>query len=213
VAPALCGAEGFEQFLLPNQIGLLIVAGDAGVADRRHVLVAEAQDFADVVIPHAAFAAPIRDQFPRCFPRAQGLDFNAQHLCRFPYLYEGHNNREYEEVSDLCQRKLSLGLELSISHAQEQFSKAIVLAVAALAGCSPAEPQPDVGSIDWTLSSRLAPRRPRLDLQVKSTVNDAGSPDTIHYPLKRKNYDDLILSNLLTQRLLVPVVVPALPGA
>jgi hypothetical protein len=109
--------------------------------------------------------------------------------------------------------KQTLGLGLSISHAQEQFSKAFVLAVAALAGCSAAEPQPDVDSIDWTLSCRLAPRRPKPDLQVKSTVNDAGSPDAIHYPLNRKNDDDLILSNLLTQRLLVLLVVPALPEA
>jgi hypothetical protein len=107
----------------------------------------------------------------------------------------------------------ALGLGLSISHAQEQFSKAFVLAVAALAGCSAAEPQPDVDSIDWTLSCRLPPRRPKLDLQVKSTINDSGSPDSIQYPLKRKNYDDLILTNLLTQRLLVLVVVPSQPEA
>src|SRR5690242_13708766 len=92
----------------------------------------------------------------------------------------------------------SLGLGLSISHVQEQFSKAFVLAVAALAGCSAAQPEPDVDSIDWTLSCRLAPRRPKLDLQVKSTINDAGPLELIHYPLRRKNYDELILTNLLT---------------
>jgi hypothetical protein len=40
--PAFGGAEGFEQFLLADEVGLLVVAGDASVADRRHVLVAEA---------------------------------------------------------------------------------------------------------------------------------------------------------------------------
>ena len=41
---------------------LLIVAGHAGIADRRHVFVAEAEDFAHVVITDAALAAPIKDQ-------------------------------------------------------------------------------------------------------------------------------------------------------
>jgi hypothetical protein len=104
-----------------------------------------------------------------------------------------------------------LGLGLSLSHAQEQFSKAFILAVASLAGCSAAVPVPDVDNIDWTLSCRLAPRRPKLDLQVKSTINDSGTTDAISYPLKRTSYDGLILSNLLTPRLLVLVVVPPAP--
>jgi hypothetical protein len=66
---------------------------------------------------------------------------------------------------------------------------------------------------NWTLSCRLSPRRPKLDLQVKSAINDVGSPELIHYPLKRKNYDDLILTNLLTRRLLVLVVLPPQPEA
>ena len=104
-----------------------------------------------------------------------------------------------------------LGLGLSRGHAQEQFSKAFVMAVASLAGCSAAEPKPDDDSIDWTLSCRLPPRRPKLDLQVKSTGNASGSEAAIHYPLKRKNYEDLILSDLLTPRILVLVIVPQAP--
>jgi hypothetical protein len=107
----------------------------------------------------------------------------------------------------------SLGLGLSISHAQEQFSKAFVLAVAALAGCSAAEPDPDVDDIDWTLSCRLAPRRPKLDLQVKSWTHDTGTPEAVHYPLKRNSYDGLIRANLLVPRLLVLVLVPPTPEA
>jgi Domain of unknown function (DUF4365) len=123
----------------------------------------------------------------------------------------GAGPTQWNTMSDITPQ--SLGLGLSISHAQEQFSKAFVLAVAALAGCSAAEPQPDVDSIDWTLSCRLSPRRPKLDLQVKSAINDVGSPELIHYPLKRKNYDDLILTNLLTRRPLVLVVLPPQPEA
>jgi hypothetical protein len=116
---------------------------------------------------------------------------------------------EWNRMSDSI--PTALGLGLSISHAQEQFSKAFVLAVAALAGCSAAEPAPDVDDIDWTLSCRLAPRRPKLDLQVKSWTHDAGTPDAVHYPLKRKSYDGLILTNLLTPRVLVLVLVPPHP--
>lgn len=105
----------------------------------------------------------------------------------------------------------SLGLGLAAAHAQEQFSKAFILALAALAGCAAAEPAPDVDSIDWTLSCRL-PRRPKLDLQVKSTRAAPGDGDHIPYALKRKNYDDLRLVELLAPRLLVLVVVPSDPA-
>ena len=94
VPPAFGGAEGFQQFGLAHEIRLLIVAGHAGIADRRHVFVAEAKDFAHVVITDAALAAPIRDQLAECLPRAQGLDLNAQHLRRFPYLHERHGIRD-----------------------------------------------------------------------------------------------------------------------
>jgi hypothetical protein len=118
---------------------------------------------------------------------------------------------EWNTMSDIAPQ--SLGLGLSISHAQEQFSKAFVLAVAALAGCSAAEPEPDVDDIDWTLSCRLAPRRPKLDLQVKSCTQDGGTPEALRYPLKRKSYDGLILTNLLIPRFLALVVVPLAPEA
>ena len=110
-------------------------------------------------------------------------------------------------------RKRHIGLGLSLTAAQEQFSKAFILAVASSAGCSVAEPRPDDDSIDWTLSCRLAPRRPKLDLQVKSSSDSTGTESAIHYPLKRKNYDELTLADLLTPRLLVVVIVPPEPMA
>jgi hypothetical protein len=42
VPPAFGGAERFEQFLLTDEIVFLVVARHAGIADRRHALVAEA---------------------------------------------------------------------------------------------------------------------------------------------------------------------------
>jgi hypothetical protein len=109
--------------------------------------------------------------------------------------------------------KRHIGLGLSLTAAQEQFSKAFILATASMAGCSVAEPRPDDDSIDWTLSCRLKPRRPKLDLQVKSTGDGTGTEAAIHYPLKRKNYDELTLEGLLAPRLLVLVVVPVEPMA
>jgi hypothetical protein len=106
-------------------------------------------------------------------------------------------------------RRLGLGLPPAL--AQEQFSKAFILALAAVAGCSAAEPWPDVDSIDWTLSCRL-PLRPKLDLQVKSTGAETLDGDHVPYALKRKNYDELSLADLLAPRLLILVLVPEDPA-
>ena len=105
-----------------------------------------------------------------------------------------------------------LPLGLAATAAQEQFSKAFILAVASVAGCAAAEPRPDDDSVDWTLSCRL-PRRPKLDLQVKSTSQPVRGGTSIRYPLKRKNYNDLIPTNLLAPRLLVLVLVPSRPAS
>ena len=104
-----------------------------------------------------------------------------------------------------------LGLGLPLTLAQEQFSKAFILSIASLAGCGAAVPEPDIDSIDWTLSCRL-PRRPKLDLQVKSLRAASGDGDHVPYPLKRKNYDDLSLPELLAPRLLVLVLMPEDPA-
>ncbi len=90
---------------------------------------------------------------------------------------------------------------------QEQFSDAFLLAITAAAGCATARPHPDHDSIDWTLSCRL-PRRPKIDIQLKSTSVDAGSQKEIRYRLKEKNFRELSLTDLVAPRLLVLVVVP-----
>ena len=105
-----------------------------------------------------------------------------------------------------------LPLGLAVTAAQEQFSKAFIMAVASAAGCTVAEPAPDTDSGDWMLSCHL-PRRPKLDLQVKSTSRSVGGETSIRYPLKRKNYDDLTPTNLLAPRLLVLVLVPSKPAS
>lgn len=97
---------------------------------------------------------------------------------------------------------------MDLNARQEQFGNAFLLAVAAVAGFAAAKPGTDHDSIDWTLSSRL-PRRPKLDIQMKSTRADDGQGPAIRFPLRRKNYDDLILTDVSCPRLLVLVLVPS----
>lgn len=59
------------------------------------------------------------------------------------------------------------------------------------------KPPVDHDSVDWTVVSRL-PRRPKIDVQMKSHgMEDADEEDFIRYDLKRKNYDDLILTDVI----------------
>lgn len=97
---------------------------------------------------------------------------------------------------------------MDINARQEQFANAFLVTVAAVAGFTAARPDVDNDSVDWTLASRL-PRRPKIDVQMKSRrVEDVDRDYLIRYDLKRKNYDDLIMMDLLTPRLLVLVLVP-----
>jgi hypothetical protein len=102
----------------------------------------------------------------------------------------------------------SLNLGMHRDAQQERFGDAFLLAVASVAGCACAKPETDNDSIDWTLSCRL-PRRPKIDVQVKTVSLDGEIPDRIAYPLKKKNYDDLIVTDLLSPRVLVLVAVPS----
>lgn len=93
----------------------------------------------------------------------------------------------------------------------EQFSRAYVRAVAAVAGFSVYEPEVDDDSIDLGLAARDSLgslRSPRLDLQLKGTGRDLLRDDGVHYPLKIKNYRDLRGPDLLVPRILIVVVVP-----
>jgi hypothetical protein len=98
---------------------------------------------------------------------------------------------------------------MDLNARQEQFANAFLVAVAAVAGFTAAKPDVDNDSVDWTIASRL-PRRPKIDIQMKSRrAQDADGNNFIRYDLKRNNYDDLILTDLCTPRLLVLVLVPS----
>lgn len=90
---------------------------------------------------------------------------------------------------------------------QECFGDAFLLAVAGAAGCAVSLRRPDDDSIDWTLSCRLS-RRPKLDVQMKTWTGDDESGEEMRYPLKRKNYNDLILTDVLSPRVLILVTLP-----
>lgn len=96
---------------------------------------------------------------------------------------------------------------LTTEDEQAALSIAYVQAIAARAGYTSAVPTgPDRDSVDIQLSAAGA-MRPRLDLQCKSTVNLPIVENTFRYPLKRKNYDDLIVPTQ-TPRLLVVLALP-----
>lgn len=100
------------------------------------------------------------------------------------------------------------GLGMARTSQQECFGDVFLLAVAAVAGCAISQRRPDDDSIDWTLSCKLLSRRPKLDVQMKTMSADPGNGETIRYRLKKKNYNDLILTNLLAPRVLVLVTLP-----
>jgi hypothetical protein len=92
----------------------------------------------------------------------------------------------------------------------EQFSFAYVRAVAAAAGVVVARPEVDTDSVDLRFSvnspiGRLMP--PILDAQVKCTAAPVGRGKVIRFPLKVKNYNDLI-GHRFFPRVLIVVVVP-----
>lgn len=82
-----------------------------------------------------------------------------------------------------------------ITHQQEEFSRAFVHAVASAAGFK-VQPgaTPDDDSVDLSISAR-GPfgrvRSPKVDVQAKCWMVEPGEAESLSYPLKTKNYDDL----------------------
>jgi hypothetical protein len=100
---------------------------------------------------------------------------------------------------------------MDLGQRKEQYSHAYIRAVASVAGFSAAIPEVDDDSVDLFLTGRSVsgiPCRPRIDLQLKCTSDNVIRDDKVIYPLKRKNYDELRISDLLVPRLLVVVHVP-----
>jgi hypothetical protein len=95
---------------------------------------------------------------------------------------------------------------LTIQDRQEALSRAYVQAVAAGAGYSWSQPDIDRDSIDVTIAAG-GQMRPRLELQLKATINLLQGESTFSFPLKIKNYNDLRVS-IQTPRILVVLAMP-----
>jgi hypothetical protein len=90
---------------------------------------------------------------------------------------------------------------------QAALSIAYVQAVAARAGYTCGEPPgPDRDSVDLQISAGGS-MRPKLDLQCKASITLKAKGNSLAFPLKRKNYDDLRVVTQ-TPRLLVVLALP-----
>lgn len=101
---------------------------------------------------------------------------------------------------------------MDLNRQKEEFSNAFIQAVASAAGYSVTRPSVDDDSVDWMVAQAGGEgliRSPRLELQLKSSSRLDISEDTIPFPLKIKNYDDLRASNCLVPRILVVARLPS----
>ena len=96
-----------------------------------------------------------------------------------------------------------------IDQRKEQFSRAYVQAVAAVAGFTYAKHEVDDDSVDLQLaaSSFHIALAPRVEMQIKCTGGDTLTGTHLIYDLKYKNYCDL-QKETLVPRILVVVLVP-----
>jgi hypothetical protein len=101
---------------------------------------------------------------------------------------------------------------MHITARQEQFSKAYVRAIAAVAGFNVCTYDVDNDSVDLGLAGNrrvgVDVRSPKLDLQLKSTMGDPGQGTELAFDLPLKNYDDLRDPEVHTPRILVVVCTP-----
>lgn len=101
---------------------------------------------------------------------------------------------------------------MHIDQCKEQFSIAHTRAVASAAGYSVAEPAVDDDSIDLMIAGRGGHgtlRSPRLEIQLKCTSKQSYlKPGYLHFPLSKKNYDDLQGIDFAVPRILVVMFVP-----
>jgi len=99
---------------------------------------------------------------------------------------------------------------MELNQQKKLFSKAYVRAVAAVGGFSVSQPEVDDESIDLKIVARGGEGivfSPELNLQLKCTSRDVLDGQFIRYPVRIKNYRDLII-NSQVPRLLVVVLVP-----
>lgn len=95
---------------------------------------------------------------------------------------------------------------LASTDIEDVLSEVYVSAIAARAGYTFSKPNLDRDSVDLTISAG-GKSRPKLDIQLKGTMNLDVSSDPMAYSLKLKNYNDL-REPTQTPRILVVVRLP-----
>lgn len=103
---------------------------------------------------------------------------------------------------------------MHITHKMEEYSRAFVGAIAALAGCNCSRYSLDDDSVDLSLHKIDIPgcqlSRAQIDIQLKCTKNIAAAGGKFSFPISIKNYNDL-RAETVVPRLLVIVHVPPNP--
>ncbi|MBN9119977.1 MAG: DUF4365 domain-containing protein [Planctomycetes bacterium] len=103
---------------------------------------------------------------------------------------------------------------MDLNAQKEQFSRAYVQAVAAVAGYAWYVPSVDDDSVDLGIAEkggRGTVRSPHLEAQLKCHAAQAPGGDHMSFSLKMKNYDDLRDPNVQVPRVLIVVLVPDEP--
>ena len=98
---------------------------------------------------------------------------------------------------------------LASTDIEDVLSEVYVSAIAARAGYTFCKPNLDRDSVDLTITAG-GQSRPKLDLQLKGTINLDPSVDAMPFPIKLKNYNDLRESTQVP-RILVVVRLPRIP--
>ncbi|HMI88027.1 MAG TPA: DUF4365 domain-containing protein [Polyangiaceae bacterium] len=91
---------------------------------------------------------------------------------------------------------------------QEKCSEVYLHAVASSVGYVLARPELDHDKVDWVVSSRQR-RRPRVEVQLKSTGTHNLDTDGVRYAVDLELYDRLRMVDLLVPIILVVVLLPA----
>jgi Domain of unknown function (DUF4365) len=104
---------------------------------------------------------------------------------------------------------------MDLNARKEDFSRAVIRAVAATAGVTASVPERDQDSVDITFAAPDAEDSPgaRLDAQLKCSQNVILANGSFSFPLGVKNYDDLRWpsTTLYVPRILIVVHVPEDP--
>jgi hypothetical protein len=107
---------------------------------------------------------------------------------------------------------MELVVAMEENEQKQQFSIAYVRAVAAVAGCNTVSFAVDEDSVDMGLRASGIPGRirssPQIDVQLKCTAHDIVRDDTVHFPIKRKNFDELLGQRYHIPKILIVVTVP-----